>query len=220
LWLAQGDLAAAEKWATGIEPTTHDDLDPALEFEHMTVARIWIAQGRLDEARQLLARLFSAAETAGRMGRVIEICLIQAVLASMQADNAQAIEKLTYALALAEPEGFVRTFVDEGAPMETLLREARRRGIAQEYVGKLLAAFDSAPSASSRPRIGDEVEPLSVRELEVLRLIADGASNREIAQSLIVTIGTVKRHLNNIFTKLDAHSRTQAVATARKKHLF
>lgn len=224
LWLAQGDLAAAEQWATGMEPTTYDQLDPALEFEHITLVRILMAQGRLDEACQLLARLLSAAETAGRMGRIIAICVLRAVASKLQGKSDEALKSLEYALTLAEPEGYVRTFVDEGAEMAALLREAKARGIAVSYVIKMLSAFDQkafAESATpSEQRSQGDHEALSERELDVLRLIADGASNREIAQVLVVSLGTVKKHLNNIFLKLDTHNRTQAVVTARNHHLL
>src|SRR5690606_27675952 len=128
---------AAEQWATEIEPTTYDQLDPALEFEHITLARILMAQGRLDEACQLLARLLSAAETAGRMGRIIAICVLRAVASKLQGKSDEALKSLEYALTLAEPEGYVRTFVDEGAEMAALLRDAKARGIAASYVIKM-----------------------------------------------------------------------------------
>ncbi len=222
LWLKQENLSAAAEWAQSVEPTLQDDLNPALEFEHMTLARVLMAQGRLDEAQALLARLFSAANKAGRMGRVIEISVLQALAASLQGKMDEALESLVYALTLGEPEGYVRAFVDEGAAMAALLHEAKARGIAVGYVTKLLAAFDTpAVSASPfKPLTVTEFEALSERELEVLRLVADGASNREVAEALIVSLGTVKKHLNNIFLKLDTHSRTQAVATARQQKLL
>jgi LuxR family maltose regulon positive regulatory protein len=224
LWLAQGELAAASQWANEIEPTITDDLNPALEFEYITLARIWMAQGRLDQAHELLARLFLAANSAKRMGRVIEICVLQALVCRLHGSKDAALEPLAYALSLGEPEGYVRTFVDEGLPIAALLREVRARGIAVEYVTNLLSAFDHETSAKStaptEQGINGEFEPLSDRELEVLRLIADGASNRGIANQLVVSLGTVKKHLNNIFLKLDVHSRTQVVAVARKHHLL
>jgi LuxR family maltose regulon positive regulatory protein len=135
---------------------------------------------------------------------------------------------LERALSLAEPEGYVRTFVDEGMPMAALLRKAAAGGLYPDYVDKLLAALESeikderkTPSSSPSPVIPGPgssplVEPLSGREIEVLRLIAAGLSNREIADELFLAIGTVKKHINNIFGKLNVRKRTQAVARARE----
>ncbi|MBK9121635.1 MAG: hypothetical protein IPM16_00740 [Chloroflexi bacterium] len=223
LWIVTGDLESAGVWAHDIEPTTGDQLDPSLEVEHITFSRFLIACGELERAEDLLERLHDAAHRAGRSGREISICVLQA-LAYRHHDTDKAVEALSAALALGEPEGYVRTFIDEGAEMAALLREARDRGIAVHYVDRLLAAFAPEPAAQyDSPRQSvhhDDIETLSARELEVLQLIADGASNREIADSLFVSLGTVKKHLNNIFLKLDAHSRTQAIALARKHNLL
>ncbi|MEZ4672560.1 MAG: LuxR C-terminal-related transcriptional regulator [Anaerolineae bacterium] len=223
LWLKTGNLSRAAKWAEPIEATIHENLNPAREFAHITLAHIWLEQGRYDQAQDLLGRLLPSADGAGRMGRVIEICTLQALTFHLQGDLERALEALTYALTLGEPDGYVRTFIDEGAPMAALLQEAQKRGVAVEYVTRLLAAFDQkTPVVSRTPEqaVSGDIEPLSERELEVLRLIADGASNREIADALVVSVGTVKKHLNNIFLKLDAHSRTQVVATARKYNII
>jgi LuxR family maltose regulon positive regulatory protein len=127
-------------------------------------------------------------------------------------------------LGLAEPEGFVRTFVDEGAPMARLLRRALAQGIAPSYVTKLMAAFGESaqPAPPAGQALDDQplIEPLTERELEVLRLIASGLSNREIAEDLVVAVSTVKSHINHIYGKLDAKSRIQAVAKARKLGLL
>ncbi len=224
LWLVQGNLTAVEEWANRIALTAHDDFSFAHEFEHITLARIQIAQGRLEEAQTLLARLCTLAIDAGRMGRVIAICALQSLAAKRQGKIEQAFTSLEYALSLAEPEDFVRTFVDEGIPMAELLHAALKRGIAPSYVAKLLAAFNhNMSSANVSPlqyRVSGDGEALSEREFDVLRLIAEGSSNREIAEQLIVSLGTVKKHLNNIFLKLDAHSRTQAIVIARKLNLL
>ncbi|MBI1277591.1 MAG: hypothetical protein GC179_05645 [Anaerolineaceae bacterium] len=223
LSLKQGDLLYPIQWSRSIEETIKGSLDPALEFEHITLARVLIAQGRLDEAQELLMSLYLTANNNGRLGRVIAICILQALATSMQGNIDHAIDQLMYALSLAEPEGYARTFLDEGPLMLALLRETKTRGIAVDYVTKLLAASDYAAAAESNtsqhPSAG-ELESLSERELEVLQLIAEGASNREIANMLVISIGTVKKHLNNIFLKLDSHSRTEAVATARKHNIL
>ena len=133
---------------------------------------------------------------------------------------------LERALSLAEPEGYVRTFVDEGAPMAALLRRAASRGVAPAYVSKLLDALEAeAPmrrgsTGPASPVAQPLEEPLSERELEVLRLVVDGLSNRDIAQELVLATGTVKKHINNIFTKLNVRSRTQAVSQARELTLL
>ena len=133
---------------------------------------------------------------------------------------------LERALTIAEPEGYVRTFVDEGAPMAALLRQSASRGVAPAYVSKLLDALDAeapmrrGPTGAGSPVVQPLDEPLSEREREVLRLIATGLSNRDIAQELVLTTGTVKKHINNIFTKLNARSRTQAVSQAREFNLL
>jgi len=154
-------------------------------------------------------------EAAGAMSYVIETLVLQALALQAQGKDDQALTVLERALSFAEPEGYLRTFIDEGAPMAALLRTAASRGIALDYVSKLLAAFGKVafPSAPL-------VEPLSERELEVLRLLAAGLSNREIAAELFLAIGTVKKYTSNIYGKLNVHKRTQAVARARELGLL
>ena len=170
----------------------------------------------------LLERLLEAAEAGGRMGRVIEILVLQALAHQAQGDSSSALEPLQRSLFLAEPEGYVRVFVDEGTPMARLLSEASARGIMPDYTGKLLAAFEAEAHKSEdesylSPAPSDRlyVEPLSQRELEVLRLIAQGLSNREIGERLFLALDTVKGHNRRIFGKLSVQRRTEAVARAR-----
>lgn len=237
LLLAFGNLEKATKWARETESTIGEPLDPALEYEHITLARVWLKQGRLTEARQLSARLLLPAEQAGRMGRVIELLALQVTIHLAEKEDAVAKAALERALTLAEPEDYVRTFVDEGEPMEEAIRilrsEIGKHKDATEvqtrlmiYADKLLEAFrDNAPKiqieTTNFPVIQDSlVDPLSARELEVLHLIAEGLSNDAIARKLFLAVSTVKVHLKHIYSKLDVNSRTQAVLRLRELNLI
>ena len=223
----QGRLTEAVGWVRERGLSVEDDLSYLREFEHITLARVLIARHKSErddhfilEAMGLLERLLRAAEEGGRTGSVIEILLLQALAHQAQGNIPPAVVPLERALALAEPEGYFRIFVDEGAPMAALLRRAASRGVAPAYVSKLLDALDAeaptrrGPTGPESPVAQPLEEPLSERELEVLRLVATGLSNRDIARELVLATGTVKKHINNIFTKLNVRSRTQAVAQA------
>jgi LuxR family maltose regulon positive regulatory protein len=216
--LARGELTAASRWADSQESTL-DMLDiPDLRVQEsaLTLVRVWIAQDKIKEATRLLEQWLLAAETAGRVGSVIEIRILSSLALQTQGLEDQAMSSLERALLLAEPGGFVRIFVDEGPSVARLLYEAARRGIAPEQTGNLLTAFSpSEPAATSRKRPGEMVEPLSERELDVLLLIAGGLSNQEVSQRLFISLATVKWHTSNIYGKLGVKNRTQAVAQAR-----
>ena len=233
VWVAQGRLAEALGWARERGLSVDDDLSYLREFEHVTLARVLIARYKseredrsIHEAVRLLERLLQAAEEGERTGSVIEILVLQALAHEVQGDIPPALVPLERALTLAEPEGYVRIFVDEGAPMAALLRPAASQGMALAYVSKLLDAHAAeAPmrrgtTGPASPAAQPLAEPLSQRELEVLRLVATGMSNRDIARELVLATGTVKKHINNIFTKLNVRSRTQAVAQARELGLL
>ncbi|RMF03342.1 MAG: helix-turn-helix transcriptional regulator, partial [Chloroflexi bacterium] len=227
LWLAQGQLAKALRWVQERGLSVDDDLSYLNEFEHITLARVLVAQYQQEQDSQaihqaiaLLERLLSAAEQGERKGSVIQILILQALAYAAQADSASALISLERALNLAEPEGYVRIFVDEGASMARLLSQARRQGIAPTYTNKLLAAFPNfsekeSPPSRSRPQNSALLEPLSERELEVLRLIAQGKKNQEIAEALLISLNTVRYHTKNLYGKLGVNKRTQAVAKAR-----
>jgi LuxR family maltose regulon positive regulatory protein len=157
----------------------------------------------------------------------LKAMVLQAVALRAAGEKDKVVDLLGEALALAEPGGFVRIFVDEGPPMAQLLSEAAARGVMPDYVGKLLAAFEAdqqksegRPYLPSAPPSQPLIEPLSERELEVLQLVAQGLSNREISERLFLALSTVKGHNRNIFGKLQVHRRTEAVARARELGLL
>jgi len=229
LWVAQGDAAAALQWAEERSLRADDPLDAAREIELTAVAWVLIAQGRPGEALGLLARLLEAAQVAGRTGSAIKILALQGLAFQAQHRVGEALSALERALTLAEPEGYVRTFVDEGEPMRGLLsqvlvaqqkgRQALSRGIAPNYVARLLAAFGEKAEPAS-PAMEALVEPLTEREMDVLRLVVAGLSNAEIAEELVIAVSTVKSHVNHIYGKLGVRSRTQAVARAQELALL
>jgi LuxR family maltose regulon positive regulatory protein len=219
--LAAGKLNDARLWVRECGLSVDDDLSYLREFEHLTLARVLISQYRSDYEENLirdviglLDRLLEAAEEGRRMGSVIEILVLQALAYEDLGNLSKALISLERALALAEPEGYVRTFVGEGAPMEVLLKKIKPDDTRlREYVGRLLGAFGE--KESHPPRVQPLVEPLSEREIEVLQLIADGLTNPEIAARLFLSLNTVKVHTRNIYGKLDAHNRTGAVARGK-----
>jgi LuxR family maltose regulon positive regulatory protein len=223
-WLRSGDLTAASLWLQEHPPGTGDVPDYPQELEQLAAARVLIGLNQPARALALLRPLQDLAKEAGRLWSLINILVLQARALQSEEDWDQAVSTLGRALGLAEPEGFVRTFVDEGAPMARLLRRALAQGIAPSYVTKLMPAFGESaqPAPPAGQALDDQplIEPLTERELEVLRLIASGLSNREIAEDLVVAVSTVKSHINHIYGKLDAKSRIQAVAKARKLGLL
>jgi LuxR family maltose regulon positive regulatory protein len=207
--LAQGDLATAIRWA---EQVTEDaDGSRFYPLMGLTAARLLLAQGEKEAAAEQLESWHETGVRAGWRYGVIEVRALQA-LAAPTPDEALAF--LADGLALAQPEDYVRTFVDKGEPLAALLREAASQGIAPEYVRRLLAAF-ARPPTPPHPRTQPLIEPLSDRELDVLHLLADGLTNQEIAQALCVSINTVKTHLKNVYGKLGVHNRHEAAAQAK-----
>jgi LuxR family maltose regulon positive regulatory protein len=228
LHLARSDVTAAVLELERTAGATVVSVPMVRETEQIARARLIVARGEHDEALRLLEELRESAEAAGRTGKLIEILTLEALALWEGKKRVQAVDTLMRALALAEPEGHVRTFVDEGAPMGDLLSatlEARQRGypdaatqIPARYLAKLLAIL---AQESAAPNAGEGLsEPLSERELEVLALIAAGKSNVEITSSLFVSMSTVKTHINNLYRKLGVRSRTQAIARARELNLI
>lgn len=235
VWIQQGRLAEAMDWARSQGLYIDDDGDELTyirEYEHTTLAKVIIAQNKsgqgaensLVEVTGLLERLLDSAEQADRTGSIIQILIMQALAYEAQNDIPAGLKSLERALILAEPEGYVRTFVDEGESMRGLLRHAVAEDISSPYSRRLLSAFDgpallnaaSAPTNDGVLFIAGLVEQLSEREIEVLSLVASGATNQQIADQLVVSLSTVKTHINRTYRKLDVHSRTQAVAKIRQ----
>ncbi len=223
LRLAQGDVAAASRWAQESGLGVDDELSFQRYEEYRTLARFCVAQGRVDEALRLLARLLNVAETAGATGYMIEILVLKAMAHQIQGEMEQAITALERALTLAEPEGYVRTFIDEGSSMGKLLRQATARGIALGYVGKLLTALEKGTKGKrhlGKAFPASMVEPLSKRELEVLRLLKTHLSSTDIADELTISVNTVRTHIKSIYSKLNVHSRQDAVQRAQELELL
>jgi len=163
--------------------------------------------------------LLHMAEAAKRVGRVIEVLVLQALAFQGKRDMDQALSVLERALALAQPEGYCRVFLDEGEPMAKLLFQAKAHRIGQGYASELLSALGEV-SGTEQPPAQLLIEPLTLRELEVLKLIEAGYSNQGIADKLVISMPTVKRHISNIYAKLGVESRTQAVSIGRELRLF
>ncbi len=251
VWVAQDRLGDALGWAHEQGLSVDDELSYLHEFDHITLARLLLALHQSDragrsiqEAMGLLERLLKAAEAGGRQGSMIEILVLQALAYHTQGNLPAALKPLQKALRLAEPEGYVRMFVDEGPPMAQLLREAAAHGIVPDYTGKLLAAFEAeqpgnageSPLPTPLAVLPEEhplertpgtarddeplTEPLSQRELEVLRLFKTELSGPEIARELVIALSTVRTHTKSIYTKLNVNNRRAAVQRAAELKLI
>jgi LuxR family transcriptional regulator, maltose regulon positive regulatory protein len=222
LWLAQDNLQAAVRWAEEMLRAPEPHRGQESEVAKLAAARVLVAKGdapSLDRAFALLDRLRRSAESEGKSGVCIEGWALQALAQRRHGDQASALTSLERALRMAEPEGYVRLFADLGVPMARLLQEARSRGVMSDYVAKLLAVFGAdVPTDTPTARVLSE--PLGPREEEVLQLIAAGLTNREIAEKLIISPETVKKHTGSIFGKLGVGNRTEAAARARELGLL
>ena len=229
LSLCLGDTAAAAAWDQGRRLQIDAPLSYLEEIDYIALAQLRLAQDRPAEARYLLGRLRSLAAAEGRQGSLIEIDALAALAVAAVGDQPAARTTLLRALALAEPEGYLRSFADMGEPMRALLTDCRltlapradapsRQALAS--IDRILAVFPVAPIRPPTVPVAAMIELLSPRELEVLALVAAGLSNQDIADRLIVSISTVKKHINNIYGKLDVISRTQALKRARELGLI
>jgi LuxR family maltose regulon positive regulatory protein len=230
VWLAQGNIAAATDWARQYRARVEDERErstaaPAWhEVLQVTLARVLLAQHRWPEAQRLLEGLLEVAEASGRTGHVIEMQVLRSIALQAYGDSASAIVALERALLPAKAAGYIRTFVDEGEPIRSLLvalRARRKSSSLGAYTEMLLTAFGqfAGPAVDGQPS-SLLVEPLSARELEVLRLIAAGASNQEIARQCVVAISTIKTHINSLYGKLGVKNRIQAVGRAKALKLL
>jgi LuxR family maltose regulon positive regulatory protein len=233
--LAQGNLMDAESWAVnnGLSPHDLEVSRPGLrEIEYLSYARVLSAQGKHAQASSLLEGLLNAAKDEGRNTSAIAILAVQAVTNQALGNRTLALERLEHALTLARPEGFIRTFIDEGEPMRLLLQDYQaiiKKKIDDSvdgeshrllaYIENLLATFPQ-PASPKKLKFNNIPEPLSERELEILRLIAAGKTNQEIAEKLIIAVSTVKTHINNLYGKLGTNRRTEAIMIAREKGLL
>ena len=225
VWIAQGKFSDARGWAQQRGLSATDDLTYVHEFEHISLAALLVAQGIHDgtdhtiaEAADLTERLLGAAEDGGRLGTAIEILVVQALARHARGDSAGAMASLDRAVALAEPEGHVRVFIDEGPRMAAVLELAAKRRNAPGYVRRLLPAV---VTAEGQPTGGQPlIEPLSERELEVLRLLGTDLSGPDIARELVVSLSTVRTHTQNIYAKLGVNSRRAAIRRAAELGLL
>jgi len=222
--ILQGRLAEAFDWVREQGLSVEDDLSYLREFEHITLARALLADCKSDranhrivEALEFLERLLQAAAEGGRTGSAIEILVLQALAHEMRGDMSAALVPLERALTMAEPEGYVRIFADEGRPMAVLLEAAAKQGIGLNYVRRLLAALGKEGRTPAAP-VGSE--PLSERERDVLRLLGTDLSGPDIARELIVSLNTVRTHTKNIYDKLQVNNRRAAVRRAKELDLL
>jgi LuxR family transcriptional regulator, maltose regulon positive regulatory protein len=225
LHLRRGELDDAEAWARDRHLSPDDDLSYLHEFEHVTLARLLLARHRrdrnvtaLEDALGLLERLLAAAQDGGRDGSVLEMLILQALAHQAGGEVPAALAVLTRAVRLAQPEGYVRLFAEEGPPMAALLKALTRQTSAPGYLRRLLAATTSTKQRPGRP--AGLVEPLSEREFDVLRLLGTDLDGPDIARALSVSLSTVRTHTRNIYAKLGVSSRRGAVRQAHDLNLL
>ena len=228
LWLEQGKMSAALQWAKHHPLSQTGKPSLALEVEQITAVRVLLAHheqlprasaNQIAKWLKYLEWLLPEARITERVGSVIRLLVLQAKALQIQGDHEAAVAKLGEALSFAEPEGYMRVFIDEGAIIEELLRRAGSRGIAPRLVAELITAIQNSPHHENIETQA-LIDPLSKRELEVLQLLAEGLSNSAIADTFVITVGTVKAHTASIYRKMNVNSRMQAVARARELKLL
>lgn len=230
LAVRQGDLGAARHWATTIGPFLPLSLMPYFYAPQLTLPKILLAQSTaasLAQATEVLARLHAFVTANHNTRFTIEILALQALLHDTQGDEQAALARLQQAVSLAEPGGFIRLFVDLGPRLANLLGRLRQVGPSSPYINRILRAFSDSTPAAPRPQPAvsprehlELVEPLTDRELEILALLAQRLTAKEIAQALVISPMTVKRHASNIYGKLQVNGRREAVAKATRLGLL
>lgn len=226
--IRQGQLSEGWAWARSTGLQAVGELSYLREFEHLTLARLLIAHYRvrpeektIREAADLLVRLLEAAEAAGRKGSTYEILVLQALALEAQGQRSLALVPLERALTEAGPEGYVRLFLDEGGPLAPLLAEAAGKGTGPAHTAQLLRSLETVkPQTAVRRTAAPQLEDLSKRELEVLRLLGSSLSGPEIARQLFVSVNTLRTHTKRIFTKLEVNSRREAVRHGKEQGLI
>ncbi len=221
-WIEQGQFSRAAHLAEERGLSCDAELTHLNEGEYIELARLLLARREQDEALRLLGRLLQSADAGERIDRVIEILALQALALQARGDAGQATPTLLRALRLAEPGGYVRVFVECGAPMAQLLQQVSRSGDEglAGYAGRLLAAFGQGEGGRAPSRPSALIEPLGERELQILRLIAAGKTYQEIARELIIAVSTVQTYVRSLYPKLGVHSGLEAVARARQLGLL
>jgi LuxR family maltose regulon positive regulatory protein len=226
-WLACAEVNQATHWVKEQDRREQESTPFGHERQEVAHVRVLLATAQPDGALQRLVPVLHRATAGQRWGHVIEIRLLQALAYHMRQEETQALAALSEAVRLAEPEGYIRSFVDEGAPMEALLSRLQQQQCKTSptpYLDTLLSAFPQQGKAQERqskptgerPKMHPLLDPLSERELQVLQLLSCGASNQEIAQKLVIVVDTVKRHVSHIFSKLGVNNRMQAIRQARE----
>ncbi len=219
LWLAQANVDAVTRWAREQTLDPRGEISYQRQIAFLTLSRILAAQNQVESALNLQERLLAQFEALGQTGRVLEVLILQSLTIANLGDMPRALATLARALAHGQTEGYVRVFLDEGTPMVNLLRRAGSHGMSPKYVAGLLSQFDKKNGIT--PALHQPlIEPLTDRELEVLRLLADGLTNQEICRRLVIALGTAKTHTASLYRKLDVVNRTQAVARARELGLL